>query len=133
MWSFADAYLMPKLQNMAMKILIDLFQLNPISVECVRIAFEVDADGPLRIVCVREALYDIQAECGKVKPEIEDFSVIPGFFVPFVKQMHACHGYCCDHETDCTPSLSKDYKTYSVAERAAEPYSTTTSKEQDAA
>lgn len=92
LWIFGQQFLMPKLQDSALKVLTEVYRVEGVGVEETRVAFEQTAeDSPLRRVIVEQAVEDIARFYGcNLIPEQEflhGMSMIPGFFSAFTKEL----------------------------------------------
>ncbi|KAK4539369.1 hypothetical protein LTR36_010999 [Oleoguttula mirabilis] len=78
-WAFGDAYLMPKLQNMAMRSLLAVFKHNRAHPEALREAFATTgAESTIRKACIMEAASDIYEEA-YTNEEKDRLGATPGF------------------------------------------------------
>lgn len=114
LWTFGDAYLIPKLQNLAMKELINLLDICTVSSEAVNLAFETAAmDSPSRRVFVKECVQDYEELSVQ---DMDMLGALPGFFLRFTEQILRCPGKGCKHWPKCTPSDHKEYSRFYVKE-----------------
>jgi hypothetical protein len=95
LWCFGDAFLMPKLQNEAMKALLSCLNHSRVSVEALRLTFaNTAADSTLRKAINDEFLYDYVASvegsgCRGMYTEdmISEMASIPGLMSNLTKKL----------------------------------------------
>ena len=92
LWKFADAYLMPRLQNKAMQEWCRMLDLSSVDADMIRAAFEgTDVDSRIRHAIVHEALYDWSTSWAQSTvgfPAMMDLAgATPGVFHHFFKEM----------------------------------------------
>lgn len=90
-WLFGDAYLMPKLQNEAMRGLTQIFTRHYyVQIEAIRLAFEGTASGTVLRAAI---LRNLNSDCKKISENKEVLGGIPGLFADFIELQHACENH----------------------------------------
>ena len=89
LWCFADAYLLPKIQNEAMRAFLDHLRSSRVRIESVRLAFELASEhSPLHSAVMNELIYD----CGRLAYNVEDMDylgTIAGLMYKVVAKLRA--------------------------------------------
>ncbi|SMY26662.1 unnamed protein product [Zymoseptoria tritici ST99CH_1A5] len=120
LWSLADAYLMPSLQNKAMRQFLQLTAGGTILAGTASLAYEKTADGSvMRQAVVGECVNDYAtktlAHCFN-EVWFKRMGTVQSFFYDFSKTLAACSTNNCDHDDSHSPSLMVDQSRYMVPE-----------------
>lgn len=118
LWSFADAHLMPELQNEAMRHFLQLSGFLTMLSETASLAYEKTADGSaMRRAVVSENVYDYMTfDYHFDERWFADMGSVEKFLYDFTKSLTACKGKTCDHKDTCSPSRMVDQSRYMVPE-----------------
>jgi len=106
LWTFGDAYVLPKLQNVAMRALGSIFPFSKTAPEAIRHAFAESAEGSvLREALARETASDYL--CKRfLAEEVEMIGAVPSVFAAIMDVIVKCQGV---HPAKCahTPEFSR--------------------------
>jgi hypothetical protein len=119
-WSFAEAHILPKLQNKAMRELLGVFGRRCVHMQTSELAYEITpSESAMRKMIVDEDVFDFASDDYDDRYNTEWFSqmgLVNHYLHDFTRRLAACKGGTCDHGDDCQPSNMKDQSRYMVPE-----------------
>ena len=121
LWCFADACLMPHLQNQAMQAFLNLLEYTRVDATAIRLGFELTSeDSVLRLAMMEEAVYDYgskrEVERGLKVEAMDILGTIPGLMASFVEKLIECRGAECAHDPKCRVTTGKGHARFMVKE-----------------
>lgn len=115
LWGFAEAYLLPRLQNETMECLCDFLMFHRLQPAAAHVAFEVSSRDLLEYFCVKQAANDWRSSYYD-EDDLTVLGGIPGFMNMMLNSIEECRqrGCLCHQSKPCRPSLQRERKSYMV-------------------
>jgi hypothetical protein len=113
LWGFGNAYLMPKIQNVAMNTYLNLLSEHRVSLEEVSLVAELAPQGsPLWVVTMDELAHDHDSLLDDGEEIVDHFANNPGAMVELIKRLRGHNG----HTSKLPYSLFSNHESFMVPE-----------------